>query len=297
MNPKITVVGSISTDFVVKTTRTPEIGETIQGESFQTNFGGKGANQAIAAARLGAEVTMLGAVGKDSFGQKLIENLNKNHIDTQAVQLIEDAPSGSAIITVVDGDNAIIYVAGANDTYTPDVWSENKEVLNRLKMSEMILVQNEIPEATVKKLMQLSADYNILLLYNPAPARPLKKRWIDQLAFLTPNETEFKTLFPERSLQNVLESYPNKLIVTLGSKGAVFHDGNKVVTVPASKVERVVDTTGAGDTFNGALAVAITSGHSIEKSIQFANEAAALSIQKPGAQKGMPTIGKDIALK
>lgn len=284
---KIIVVGSISTDFVVEVNKQPKTGETIEGNHFQTNFGGKGANQAIACARLGAEVHILGAVGEDAFGKRLLDNLSHNNISIEYIDTIDDQPSGSAFITLVDGDNSIVYIAGANGQYNPEMLSKN---LAQLKDSDMVLVQNETPEATVEKLITVCTAHGIPVLYNPAPARKITSDLLEKVTFLTPNEAEFKELFPGKDMEEVLMKYPNKLIITLGSEGARFHDGHTTITIPAEKVGKVVDTTGAGDTFNGAFAVAYISGQSIIESIQFANQAAALSIQKVGAQNGIPTI-------
>ncbi|MFC6465039.1 ribokinase [Marinilactibacillus sp. GCM10026970] len=286
---KLLVVGSISTDFVVETKREPKVGETIFGETFQTYFGGKGANQAVAAARLGAEVEMFGAVGSDVFGESLINNLKENNVGVEYVQTVDHLPSGSAFITVVNGDNSIIYVAGANDAYTPDCLFQNQQQLDMLKRSDMVIVQNELPQATIEKLIDQSNQNRIPVLYNPAPARKITEKLMEFITFLTPNESEFQEMFPGQSISEMLEKYSNKLIVTLGQKGATFHDGDKIVTVPAIEVEHVVDTTGAGDTFNGAFAVAYMEGQSLEECVRFANKAAAVSIQKLGAQNGMPT--------
>ncbi|WP_225744542.1 ribokinase [Marinilactibacillus sp. Marseille-P9653] len=287
---KLLVVGSISTDFVVETKREPKVGGTIFGETFETHFGGKGANQAVAAARLGAEVEMFGAVGSDVFGERLLDNLKKNAVGSNHVQIIKDAPSGSAVITVMNGDNMIIYVAGANDAYTPDCLFQNQQQIDMLKQSDMVLVQNELPQATIEKLIDQSYQNRIPVLYNPAPARKLTEELMKFITFLTPNETEFQEMFPGQSISNMLEKYSNKLIVTLGQNGAQFHDGDKIVTVPAIEIEHVVDTTGAGDTFNGAFAVAYMEGQTLEECVRFANKAAAVSIQKSGAQNGMPSI-------
>lgn len=286
---KLLVVGSISTDFVVETKREPKVGETIFGETFQTNFGGKGANQAVAAARLGAEVEMFGSVGSDEFGKRLLNNLKCNNIGVDHVQIVKESPSGSAVITVMNGNNTIIYVAGANDAYTPECLFQNQQQLNMLKQRDMVIVQNELPQATIEKLINHSYQNRIPVLYNPAPARKLPEKLMEFITFLTPNETEFQEMFPGQSISEMIEKYPNKLIVTLGQNGAQFHDGNKIITVPAVEIEHVVDTTGAGDTFNGAFAVAYMEGRTVEECVRFANKAAAISIQKPGAQNGMPT--------
>lgn len=285
----IIVVGSISTDFIVGADKRPLVGETIEGKSFTTDFGGKGANQAVACARLGANTRMLGAVGGDEFAERLLKNLQKNNINISNVERVTHLSSGSAVITLVNGDNSIIYVPGANAEYNPSdiqTYFKNKKD----EKIDLVLVQNETKVETVESLVDLCKLENIPVLLNPAPARPITKDTIEKLTFLTPNETEFKTLFPNEILEDVLTQYPKKLIVTLGSKGAIFHDGETIIKVPSISVENVMDTTGAGDTFNGVFAVAITSGLQIEESIKFGNLAAAIAIQNEGAQNGMPTL-------
>ncbi|MBZ6527629.1 ribokinase [Aerococcaceae bacterium DSM 111021] len=282
---RIGVVGSISTDFVAEANRRPEQGETVFGASFETSFGGKGANQAVASARLGAETVMFGAVGEDEFAQRLIDNLNNEGIDTGAVQQVSGVPSGSAIITLVEGDNSIIYVAGANDKVKPS--DIDKEIVAGL---DMVLVQNETPVSTIEHLIDVCHEVQTPIIVNPAPAREMSETYIKKVTYLTPNESEFKMLFPGESLESILKRYPNKLIVTLGSEGAVFFDGTNIQQIPAVDVSDIVDTTGAGDTFNGALAFAVASGLDLVDAVRFANLAGSLSITKKGAQAGMPTL-------
>ncbi|TVP89869.1 ribokinase [Alkalibacterium sp.] len=286
---KITVVGSISTDFVVETDRRPLMGETVEGKAFSTSFGGKGANQAVASARLGAATTMLGAVGVDSFGEELLGNLEDNGISVNNVERVTHS-SGSAFITLVDGDNSIIYVPGANGAYAPEMLESVIEQGTIIQSSDLVMVQNETPVETVNFLISKCSELNVPLLLNPAPAREIDRELLEKVTFLTPNETECDVLFPGEDRSTLLERYPNKLIVTLGSKGAVFHDGERIQTVPSLTVDKVVDTTGAGDTFNGAFAFAHASGLTMKDSIRFGNLAAGLSIQKPGAQTGAPTL-------
>ncbi|MCC5895260.1 MAG: ribokinase [Alkalibacterium sp.] len=287
--PKITVVGSISTDFVVETEKRPSMGETVEGKTFSTSFGGKGANQAVAAARLGGVTHMLGAVGQDPFGYELLNNLKHNHVFVSGVERVTHS-SGSAFITLFERDNSIIYVPGANGEYSPDKLEACIENQSVIQESDLVMVQNETPDETVRKLIEKCHELHVPLLLNPAPARELDQALIEKVSFITPNETEFDVLFPGQKREDVLRRYPNKLIITLGSKGATYFDGETVQTVPSLKVENVVDTTGAGDTFNGAFAFAFASGLSIKDSIQFANIAAGLSIQKVGAQTGAPTL-------
>lgn len=284
---KVLVVGSISTDFVVTTKQRPNVGETLYGEDFKTSFGGKGANQAVVASRLGAETSIIGAVGDDEFGKTLIRNLMDNKIDVEEIKVEKNTPSGAAHITVSDGDNSIIYVPGANNKVYPSDIDKTKELIGNM---DVVLVQNETPADTVEKLIEVCAELNVSIIYDPAPARELSQNTIDQCTYLTPNESEFQVLFPDKNLEKTLEEYPNKLIVTLGSEGVIFHDGEKIVKLDPIKVENVIDTTGAGDTFNGALGFAIGSGMDLNQSIQFANLTASEAIKVAGAQDGAPYL-------
>lgn len=282
----ITVIGSISTDFVVTSDVRPEIGETVEGINFERSFGGKGANQAVAAARLGGQVQIVGAVGVDSFGDDLLNNLMENNISTENVERVTHSPSGTAVITLQENDNAIIYVAGANNQMTQ---VNSEELVNVINHSDLVVLQNEIPQAQNELILEMCQSLGKPVLYNPAPARSIDKNRLDQVTYFTPNESEFKLIFPDLSLSEGVKLYPNKLFITLGSKGVLYHDGHQEVMVPAYKVNPT-DTTGAGDTFNGAFSVAITNGLSIEESVRFGNLASSISIQKFGAQGGMPSL-------
>ena len=285
---KITVVGSLSTDFVVRSNKRPDVGETIIGEEFTTTFGGKGANQAVAAARLGSAVSMIGTVGSDLFGKEIVMNLENNSIDTTFVERVTQKPSGSAHITVVDGDNSIIYIPGANDEITKQQINLAQSLL---ESSDVVIIQNETPLNSIEQVIQTCYEKGIKTIYNPAPAKKIDRKLIEKVTYFTPNESEFTLLFPELSLSEGMAKYPNKLIVTMGSKGVYFNNGEKEVHVDSYKVAPI-DTTGAGDTFNGAFGVALTSGLDMVSSIRFGNLAAALSIQKFGAQTGMPTLNE-----
>lgn len=282
---RMVVIGSISTDFVVTTKQKPNQGETVFGEDFEIVFGGKGANQAVAAARLGMDVAMIGLVGSDIFGEGIIENLNKNHVNTENIKRVLDEVSGSAHIVLHEQDNSIIVVPGANNRLGE---AEIERLKSTILTSNLVIIQNEIPQLTNEKIIQICWEAEIPVIYNPAPARPLAREWIEKVTYLTPNEHEFTLIFPEREYSEVLREYPNQLIITLGSKGALFFDGEKEVLIPALKVEPV-DTTGAGDTFNGALAVGLLNQLKLKDSLSLANLASAYSIQKFGAQGGMPT--------
>ncbi|MCY9138584.1 ribokinase [Peribacillus frigoritolerans] len=281
---RIAVVGSSSMDLVVTSAKRPMAGETVLGESFITVPGGKGANQAVAAARLGAEVSMVGCVGDDVYGVIILENLKKNHVNTQYVEPVTGSASGTAHITLSEGDNSIIVVKGANDFITPEYVQKAKKVIEE---SDIVLVQQEIPEETVEYLADLCNMLQKRLLLNPAPARKLSEAVIQQASFLTPNEHEFEILFDGRDRTEVLTEYPNKLFITEGKNGVRYFDGHEEKVVPSFEVE-AVDTTGAGDTFNAAFAVAVAEGKSFDESLLFANRAASISVTKLGAQGGMP---------
>ncbi|MFP3664381.1 ribokinase [Priestia sp. SIMBA_032] len=282
---KVTVIGSSSMDLVVTSNTRPGAGETVLGESFKTVPGGKGANQAVAAARLGADVSMIGCVGEDHYGKAILENFKSNGVSVENVKPVTESDSGTAHIILAEGDNSIVVVKGANDYITPDYVEKAKE---KIKEADIVLIQQEIPEETVEYVAQLCQELKVPLLLNPAPARPLKAEVIEQVSYITPNEHEAELLFEGKEKEEVLKQYPNKLFITEGKQGVRYFNGEKEVVVPSYQVE-TVDTTGAGDTFNAALAVALAEGMGFEKGIQFANRAASLSVTKFGAQGGMPT--------
>ncbi|MFJ8261893.1 ribokinase [Rummeliibacillus sp. NPDC094406] len=281
----ITVVGSINMDLVVDTTIFPKQGETVLGNRFETVPGGKGANQAVAAARLGADLHMVGAVGEDGFGQELTNNLKAEGIHTQYVSTTTKAATGIANILLYQNDNRIIVVPGANGLVTSTEIDAAKEIIEQ---SEMVIMQLEIPAETVQYTLNLCKELGVPVLLNPAPSENFDASWMELISYITPNETECADIF-SGDLENTLEKYPNKLIVTLGSNGARYFDGKEHIFVEGFKTQ-AVDTTGAGDTFNGALAYAVTSGQSLKEAVRFANIAASLSVEKFGAQGGMPTL-------
>jgi len=272
-------------DLVVTSSRRPGAGETVLGESFKTVPGGKGANQAVAAARLGAEVAMIGRVGDDAFGKDILENFRTNAVNTQNVKPVTHLESGTAHIILAEGDNSIVVVEAANREVTPAYVDEAAEVIRN---ADIVLIQQEIPEETVVHVSAMCAEFGTPLLLNPAPARNLPQEVIDNAAYITPNEHEAEILFQGMSPAQALRQYPNKLFITEGSKGVRYFDGTEEILVPTYKVE-AVDSTGAGDTFNAAFAVALAEGQPLQESIRFANRAASLSVTKFGAQGGMPT--------
>ncbi|MGI6006554.1 MAG: ribokinase [Ruminococcus sp.] len=283
---KIGVIGSINMDMTVKTERIPIKGETLRGEDLQYIPGGKGANQAVAAAKLGAAVEMFGCVGNDSAGSVLVENLKNMGVKTKHIKTIENVPTGLALITVGENDNTIVVVAGANDCVDIGYVDEIKDSLLEC---EVVLLQHEIPQKTVEYTVRLCAENGVKVVLNPAPARPVKPEILEQVDYLTPNEHETAILFGnEQSFDELMKKYPEKLVITLGSRGvSTCLKNGEIILVPARK-SKVADTTGAGDTLNGAFAVALTEGRRMEEALRFANMAAGLSTEKYGAQTGMP---------
>ncbi|HEY9576697.1 MAG TPA: ribokinase [Pseudobacillus sp.] len=281
---KVAVVGSSSMDLVVTSAKRPEAGETVLGDSFKTVPGGKGANQAVAAARLGAQVNMIGCVGNDHYGEAIIKNFKDNGVQINYVESVTEMESGTAHIILAEGDNSIVVIKGANNAVTP---AYVKKASSAVKQADIVLIQQEIPEETVEYIANLCHELDVPLLLNPAPARPISENVIEKAAYITPNEHEAALLFPGISQGEALKKYPEKVFITEGKRGVRYFNGKNEVLVPAYPVE-AVDTTGAGDTFNAAFAVALAEGKEIEESLRFANRAASLSVMKFGAQGGMP---------
>lgn len=284
---KIGVVGSINMDMTVKAEKIPLKGETVKGDDLQYIPGGKGANQAVSMAKLGANVEMFGCVGDDAAGESLVQNLKDMGVETKHIKMVSGVPTGLAMITVGDNDNTIVVVAGTNNHVDIEYVNGIKEALLEC---EIVLLQHEIPQETIEYVVELCAQNGVKIVLNPGPARPVKKEILEKVTYLTPNEHETVILFGEElSFEELMKKYPEKLVITQGSRGvsACLKNG-EVVLVPARKA-KVVDTTGAGDTLNGAFTVAITEGKGIVEALTFANTAAGLSTEKFGAQGGMPT--------
>jgi ribokinase len=201
------------------------------------------------------------------------------------VKPVTHSETGTAHITLAEGDNSIIVVKGANNDVTPEFV---EKALDLIRESDIVLIQQEIPEETVEYAADICFANHVPLLLNPAPARTISKNVIEKATYITPNEWEASVLFENKDIHEALKEYPNKLLITEGKNGVRYYDGENEVLVPAYVVE-AVDTTGAGDTFNAAFAVAVAEGKSIKESIRFANRAASLSVTKFGAQGGMPT--------
>lgn len=282
---KLSVVGSINMDMTVVAERIPRKGETIQGKELRYAPGGKGANQAVAMARLGADVTMFGCVGDDRNADLLLRNLRSQGVQTEYIRRVKDAATGGAFITVGNRDNTIIIVSGANakaDCAYIDSISEE------LLKSDMVVLQHEIPIETVEYVIDICYQHSIPVLLNPAPAHAVSTEILEKITYLTPNEHEAEIIFGKENLEEILRDYPEKLIVTLGEAGVVTClKSGEIRNIP-SRPANVVDTTGAGDTLNGAFAVRVSEQAGVEAALRFANVAASLSIEKFGAQSGMP---------
>ncbi len=291
---RITVVGSLNTDIVIHTPRIPDLGETILGSGFFTAPGGKGANQAVAAAKLGGNVSMVGCVGNDIFGKELIQNLSTNNVNIENIKTIDRILTGTAMITVKNGDNFIIVDPGANSKLTP-VMIDNIEDL--IRGSFMVVIQLEIPLKTAERAICLAKKHGVKVLLNPAPARILSDDLLAKIDIITPNEKECERLtgLPVNSVDEaktavlfLREKGIPQVIVTMGSAGIVYNSGNEILHKSAHDVT-AVDTTAAGDCFSGALAVVFSEGKSIEDAVDFANIAGALTVTKKGAQMSLPS--------
>ena len=291
---KIIVIGSANTDMVVRTDNLPLPGETKLGGTFFMNPGGKGANQAVAAARLGGMVTFVGKIGDDIFGKEAIQQLKNEGINVDYVAVDRENPSGIALITVNErGENSIVVAPGSNGTLSLE---DINKAMSELDESEFVLIQLEIPIPTVEYIVRMAAQKQKKVILNPAPATKLSDELLKYLYLITPNETEAELLTgikitDEKSALKAAVDLHLKgveiVIITMGAAGAFLLVNGRWEVIKAPKVE-AVDTTAAGDTFNGALAVALSEGKTIQESICFANKAASISVTRNGAQSSVP---------
>ena len=291
---RIAVIGSSNTDMVIKTSKLPSPGETILGGDFFMNAGGKGANQAVAAARLGGNVSLIARTGDDVFGRQAKKIFDIDKIDTDYMLTDPDHPSGVALITVdAQGENCIVVAPGANNYLSKaDIEIAMEEILR----SEIILMQLEIPVETVSYVAEIAHEAGIKVILNPAPAARISDELLSMLYMITPNETEAELIsgIPVHDVEsaafaarNLYQRGVNVVIITLGSKGALLYSGENEIIIPVQKVE-AIDTTAAGDVFNGAIAVAISEGLALDKAVEFACKAASISVTRMGAQSSAP---------
>jgi len=295
MSKNIVVIGSSNTDMIIKLKQIPKPGETVIGGKFSTASGGKGANQAVAAVRAGGNVVFIGRVGKDMFGERTIKGFKSYGLKTNKIIKDENEPSGVALIFVDDkGENSIAVASGANAYLSPQNVKDNADIITK---AEVLLVQLETPIETVETAVRIAAENKVKVILNPAPARKLSKALLKSVSIITPNETEAELLTGisiknqsdvEDAAIKLKELGVETIIITLGSKGSFVLSKTFTGMVPAFRV-KAVDTTAAGDVFNGALAVALSEKKELKEAVEFASAAAALAVMKLGAQTSAPS--------
>jgi ribokinase len=294
--PKIVVIGSSNTDMVVKVPHIPAPGETILGTDFMTIPGGKGANQAVAAARAGADVTFIACVSDDAFGKQSVENYRKEGIDTSSIKIQPGIHSGIALINVAeDGENSISVAPGANSWLFPE---DIHGFEGAFEGAKVVLAQLEIPMETVEAAAEIAHEKGIPFILNPAPGAPISECLLSKVTIITPNETEaaiitFQKDFSEKDIpamaNEIFEKGDATVLLTLGSKGVFLKTFDFEEMIPGYQV-KAVDTTAAGDVFNGALAAALAGEMDLKEAVNFAQRAAAISVTRMGAQPSTPTL-------
>ena len=301
MSKKIVVIGSSNTDMILKVEHIPKPGETVIGGTFSTAAGGKGANQAVAAARAGADVTFVARVGTDMFGIQAIEGFVKDNINVNHVLKDTDQPSGVALIFVDDkGENSIAVASGANGKLSPaDIYAVREAIAE----ADVVVMQLETPLDTISEAVAIADQAGVKVILNPAPAQPLDEEILSKVSVLTPNETEAEMLTGitvkgdadvRKSAEVLRKKGIGTVAITLGPRGVFVNGGGLNELVPGFEVE-TVDSTAAGDVFNGALAVALAEGKSLNDAVRFANAAGAISVTKLGAQPSAPTRQEIVA--
>lgn len=282
---KICVIGSCNMDLFYDTNKIPKEGETVIGNSFSESYGGKGANQAVAIAKLGGNVSFIGKVGNDTYGKKLLENFKVNNVNTDNLEICS-TNTGLAIIGRCNNNNRITIIPGANYEVTLGFI---KQIENKLLNFDIIICQLEIPIEAVEYISKICKNHNKIFILNPAPAQKLSKNLIENSNYIIPNEIEILEITEEKNIEDILRKYKEKMILTSGDKGVFYCEENRIINIPAMNV-KVQDTTGAGDTFIGAFVYALAKDIDFEKAVKFANTAAAISVTKMGAQNGMPDL-------
>lgn len=296
--PKIVVIGSLNMDLVVKAVRAPKRGETVLGEEIHFIPGGKGANQAVGLARLGAEVMMIGAVGSDVFGVELLKALQKDGVSTSNVKVLDSEATGVASILLAEGDNSIVVVAGANAQCLPEDLDQHEV---NIAEADLVLLQLEIPLVTVEHAIKLARKHGKTVMLNPAPAQILSQDLLSKVDYLTPNRSELAFLsgLSEKApiaqgIEHLMEIGVTCCVTTLGAEGVAFVEKDSNLVIVSGHEVPVVDTTGAGDAFNAGLAYALAQKKSIGEAVKFAVQVSALAVTKFGAQGGMPTLAEVI---
>jgi ribokinase len=292
---RIVVVGSSNTDMIIKLARIPRPGETILGGEFVTAAGGKGANQAVGAARAGGDVTFIARVGQDVFGEQALAGFVRDGIHVDYVVRDKSSPSGVALIFVAqDGENSIAVASGANGRLAP---ADVKKAKAAFAGASVLVMQLETPLETVQAAAELASRAGVRVILNPAPAQPLPDKLLQHVSILTPNESEAELLTgirvgspaaAKKAAEQLRARGVETVIVTLGARGALVAAAEGQQLVPGFEV-RAVDTTAAGDIFNGALAVALAEGQLLPAAVRFANAAAAISVTRMGAQPSAPS--------
>ena len=295
--PEIVVIGSLNADLVQNVDRLPKPGETVVGGNLETFSGGKGANQAYAAGRMGARVRMIGQVGSDSLASLLLDSLRSAGVNTDSVGAAEMSTGAAVILVLPDGENLIVISPGANATVTPALAAEK---LGGLGEGAFVLSQLEIPTESVRESLAVAKGRGATTILDPAPARALPGEVLRNVDFLTPNETETAALLGEPGLaldtdadletaaRRILALGPGTAVLKLGARGCLIVSERHSLRVPGFKVAPV-DTTAAGDVFNAAFAAGLAEGRALESAARFANAAAALSVTRPGAQNSVPS--------
>jgi ribokinase len=294
MNAPIVVIGSSNTDMVIKAGHLPMPGETVLGGTFFMNAGGKGANQAVAAARLGNNITFIAKTGNDIFGQQAIELFKKEGINTDHVFVDAVHPSGVALITVdSNGENCIVVASGANAALMP---VDIAQATTSIEQASIVLMQLETPVETIEAVTQLASSKNIPVVLNPAPAQPLPDSLLQKISIITPNQKEAEMLTgisitnmstAEEAAKLLSGKGIETVIITMSSQGALLYHNDLFTVIPAPVV-KAEDTTAAGDVFNGALVVALAEGMAMAEAVSFACKAAAISVTRLGAQASAP---------
>ena len=296
MSKNVLVIGSINVDYVIHTDRLPKLGETVTGSEFAMNFGGKGANQAVAIAKSGCSVKMLGATGKDMSGDLAIKNLESFGVDTSSV-IRADAPTGAAVITVCGGDNHIILDVGANACVTPELIEKSAELFD---WADVLVMQYEIPTESVLFGARLAKEKGKTVILNPAPVKDVDSKLYSYIDWIIPNEFEAQLITgieqntdadAEAAMDRLREMGVGNSIITLGKRGCAYRNGERISYAGIFDVRRV-DTTSAGDSFIGGFCSALCEGKSIDEAVYYASAVSSVTIGRAGASVSIPTAAE-----